>query len=277
MTLKQLAQETLDLIEAGEYQSDSQTVRFAEQQESAVLGTHLYRPDEIASIPASPADENQRICVVDGTTQVVAQTLAESGDVALLNFASARNPGGGFLNGAKAQEEDLCRCSGLYPCLIQCMDYYEANRAQSSLLYTDHVIFSPLVPFFKTRGTGGLLAEPFFVSVITAPAPNSGPFLRENREATEELEQTFERRWRNVLRIARDRSVKRLLLGAWGCGAFGGDPMMASRTAKLAIERDGGGIDEIVFAIPRKGRQSKANLDAFREAFSISKSHNQEN
>ncbi|MCD0462302.1 TIGR02452 family protein [Roseiconus lacunae] len=269
MTLKQLAQETLDLIEAGEYQADGRTVKFAEQQESAVRGTRLYRPDEIAALSASPTDENQTIRVVDGTTQVVAQTMAAQGDVALLNFASARNPGGGFLNGAKAQEEDLCRCSGLYPCLNQCMDYYETNRGQSSLLYTDHMIFSPLVPFFKTRGTGELLAEPFFASVITAPAPNSGPFLRGNPDATEELEQTFERRWRNVLRISRDQGVKRLLLGAWGCGAFGGDPVMASRTAKSAIEKDGGGIDEIVFAIPGKGRQSKANLDAFRETFGV--------
>ncbi|TWU02909.1 TIGR02452 family protein [Stieleria varia] len=265
MTLKELAQETLDLVEAGEYQADGLTVNFAEQQESAVRGTRLYRPDEIVALSASPADENPTIHVVDGTTQVVAQAMSKHGEVALLNFASARNPGGGFLNGAKAQEEDLCRCSGLYPCLIQCMEYYETNRAQSSLLYTDHMIFSPSVPFFKTRGTGVLLAEPFFASVITAPAPNSGPFLRGNPGATEELEQTFERRWRNVLRISRDQSVKRLLLGAWGCGAFGGDPVMASRTAKSAIEKDGGGIDEIVFAIPGKGRQSKANLDAFRQ------------
>ena len=172
MMLKQIAQETLGLIEAGEYQAGGQSVRFTEQQESAVRGTRLYRPDEIAALSPSAADVNQTIRVVDGTTQVVAHeltklALAEHGEIALLNFASARSPGGGFLNGAKAQEEDLCRCSGLYPCLIQCMDYYETNRGQSSLLYTDHVIFSPLVPFFKTRGTGDLLAEPFFASVIT--------------------------------------------------------------------------------------------------------------
>lgn len=59
-----------------------------------------------------------------------------------------------------------------------------------------------------------------------------------------------------------------LALGAWGCGAFGGDPVMASTTAKEAIKMDGAGIDEIVFAIPGSGRQSKANLEAFRSTFS---------
>ncbi|TWU17880.1 TIGR02452 family protein [Allorhodopirellula heiligendammensis] len=267
MALKQIAKDTLDLIEAGTYEVGDRTVSFADAQQRALSQTRVYCPDEFDSIEATAGDGAPTIRVVDGTTQVVAQSMANDGHVALLNFASARNPGGGFLNGAKAQEEDLCRCSGLYPCLAACSQYYDANRNQTSLLYTDHAIFSPMVPFFKTRGTGDLLAEPFVASVITAPAPNSGPFLRLGPNATAELENTFARRWRNVLRIARDQNVTRLLLGAWGCGAFGGDPAMAARTAKAAIETDGDGIDEIVFAIPGKGRQSKANLDAFCEVF----------
>lgn len=277
MPLKQIARETLDLIETGTYDVAGKTVSFADAQERAVSQTRVYRPGDFDLIDATVGTRTPTIGVVDGTTQVVAQSIVEAmaisgamagdGHIALLNFASARNPGGGFLNGAKAQEEDLCRCSGLYPCLVPCTQYYDANRNQSSMLYTDHAIFSPLVPFFKTRGTGDLLVEPFVVSVITAPAPNSGPFLRSNPESTAELESTFGRRWQNVLHIARDQNVTRLLLGAWGCGAFGGDPAMAARTAKAAIETDGAGIDEIVFAIPGKGRHSKANLDAFREVF----------
>ena len=53
--------------------------------------------------------------------------------VMALNFASARHPGGGFLNGSQAQEESLARASGLYPCIAQFHEMYDANsRSRSS-------------------------------------------------------------------------------------------------------------------------------------------------
>ena len=273
MTLKVAAQQVLQLVAQGSYEVDGATVSFADAQASAVNGTTLYTPERLSDLRAPPQPAHRPpVSVIDGTTQVVAKSLNESalqsgGHAALLNFPSARNPGGGFLNGAKAQEEDLCRCSGLYPCLLQCMNYYEVNRKQESLLYTDHMIFSPRVPFLKIRGTGELLAEPFCISVITAPAPNSGPFLRLHPTEMKRLQATFLRRWQNVLCLGRDQGISHLLLGAWGCGAFGGDPAIASQTAKQAIESHGGGFERIVFAIPSKGRQSKANLKAFRQTF----------
>ena len=268
MSLKESANAVLRMIDAGGYQVDGQSVRIEVEQAAAVNGTRLYTPKELANFGTATGCL-PTVRVTDGTTQTVALEMASSvnGKVGLLNFASARNPGGGFLNGAKAQEEDLCRCSGLYPCLLQCMEYYELNRKQTSLLYTDYAIFSPEVPFFKTHGTGEFLKDPFVVSVITAPAPNSGPFLRNEPDSADELRETFLRRWKNVLRIARDQNISHLLLGAWGCGAFGGDPAMASETAREAIRTDGAGISEIVFAIPGKGRQSRENLEAFKATF----------
>ena len=123
------------------------------------------------------------------------------------------------------------------------------------------------MPFFKTTGTGDLLATPYSASVITAPAPNTGPYLKTNPGATDDLARTFARRWRNVLRVARDQAVTHLVLGAWGCGAFRGDPAMASETATQAIQTDGGGFRQIVFAIPGTGRRSKTNLTTFRTTF----------
>ncbi|MEM8808732.1 MAG: TIGR02452 family protein, partial [Cyanobacteria bacterium P01_G01_bin.38] len=44
-------------------------------------------------------------------------------------------------------------------------------------MYTDHVIYSPKVPWFRTQSRN-LLEDVFFASVITAPAPNAGQILR---------------------------------------------------------------------------------------------------
>ncbi|MEZ6116175.1 MAG: TIGR02452 family protein [Pirellulaceae bacterium] len=269
MSLKQHAKDVLDLIDRGVYFANGHEVAIQPYIQSSLDGSRIYTPDQLTALRERlPSGTQPTIEVVNGTTQTIAQTMAKSGPVLLLNFASARNPGGGFLNGAKAQEEDLCRCSALYPTLIRHMEYYDANRNQSSLLYTDYAIYSPAVPFFKTRGTGDLLETPFLSSVVTAPAPNSKPYLANSGDASL-LKQCFERRWRNVLAIASDVGIANVLLGAWGCGAFGGDPAIASNTAKNALTDFGPAFDRVVFAIPGKGKQSRFNLETFANTLSV--------
>ncbi len=269
MSLKQSAQEVLDLVKRGFYEIDGSRVSIESAHQESLTGSRLYRPAELDELRKSfPQGPRPPVEVVDGTTQEIAQSLAEAGPVAVLNFASARNPGGGFLNGAKAQEEDLCRCSALYSTLLQHQEYYDANREQGSLLYTDYTIFSPNVPFFKVRGTGALLRDPFMASVITAPAPNTRPYMLAFGDPVL-LEQCFERRWRNVLAVAHAHSVPTILLGAWGCGAFGGDPVVASRTAKVALEDFAPAFRRVVFAVPGKSKQSSRNLAVFSEQFRV--------
>jgi len=270
MAKNKQAMEVLAIIDRGGYEVDGAVVSIDAARRAAVDGGRLYTPDELDALRRNlPTGPPPAIEVVDATTQQVAQTLAAAGGVALLNFASARNPGGGFLNGARAQEEDLCRCSALYPALLPHQEYYQVNRKQKSLLYTDHTIFSPGVPFFKVHGKGELLKQPFIASVITAPAPNSKPFLKNGGKAAR-LEPCFERRWRNVCAVAQHQRVRTLLLGAWGCGAFGGDALIASRAAKAALKDCGPAFEKVVFAIPAsgKGQRSEHNFRVFREQFS---------
>ncbi len=122
---------------------------------------HLRLPEEHASVPL-------RIEVwVEGTSSAGRELVHKQRvpHVAALNFASAKSPGGGFLNGAKAQEEDLARCSALYACLKDADDYYHPNRISGSALYTDHIIYSPGRTVLSHRGycqgrRGGLCAWP---------------------------------------------------------------------------------------------------------------------
>src|SRR5260370_3977443 len=81
--------------------------------------------------------------VVNCTTLEAARALwsADKGvDVLCLNFASAKHPGGGFLGGARAQEESLARSSGLYPCIARMQGMYQANKQFGSCPYTHHMI-----------------------------------------------------------------------------------------------------------------------------------------
>lgn len=273
MSLRGIAQETLGLLEKGVYHSRSGlTVDIASVQELCVQRSKLYRPHDFPTglEGAEPSACQARVSIVSARTTEAAHKMSGEGDLALLNFASGCNPGGGFLKGAKAQEEDLCRCSGLYPCLLMHPEYYAANRSCQSLLYTDHLIYSPGVPFFKTKGRGAYLDEPYLCSVLTAPAPNAAE-LRKRPDCFQELSLAFRRRWAMVLEVASSNGHRRLVLGAWGCGAFGNQPATSAEAIRLVLNtrRFAGQFDEVVFAIPDRGKRSSFNYSEFRRVFGL--------
>jgi uncharacterized protein (TIGR02452 family) len=274
MSLKEIARETLAILDRGGFVAESgAVVDFAAEQKRAEKGTILYRPEPIAQLLDQPPSEttgNPSIVVTDETTQVAAYRLVKGegcGDLVLLNFASARNPGGGFINGAKAQEEDLARCSGLYRCLLQQPEYYDVNRAEESLLYTDHLIYAPKVPWFRTRSRN-LLDEYFLASVITAPAPNAGQLYRRDPNAGAAIERVLRQRAGYVLAIAADQGHRSLLLGAWGCGVFQNDPAMVADAFGQWLEspRFQGCFDRVTFAIYDSSK-SQETLKAFQARF----------
>jgi uncharacterized protein (TIGR02452 family) len=275
MSLKGTAQETLEILDTGRYTNlAGEVVDFLAAQQAAVAGTTLYQPDRANELFASTNTDRPetplRIEVTDETTQIAAHRLVTSqgcDDLVLLNFASARNPGGGFTNGAKAQEEDLCRCSGLYPCLLTQPLYYDINRAQTSLLYTDNIIYSPQVPFFRTSSRD-LLARPFLTGVITAPAPNAGQIRLKQECSADRVESVLKQRAGLILAIARQHQHRSLLLGAWGCGVFANDPHLVADAfgTWLASPTFTGCFDRVTFAIYDRSKE-RSTLAAFRSRF----------
>jgi len=265
MSLGGVGKETVEIVKRGSYRAPSgREVSIAVAVERAVSGTSLYRPERLERLVASRprGTGTPRVELTQETTADAARRLVQdegATGVVALNFASARNPGGGFLGGAKAQEEDLARRSALYACLITQRDFYEANRAQRSLLYTDHIIHSPDVPFFRDRQLE-LLDAPFVASIITAPAPNAGAMLPRDPDAGPRIRATLEARAAKVLAVAADRGHRCLVLGAWGCGAFRNDPkVMAEIWARLlAAPEFAGAFDRVVHAIYGRGAKDRS-------------------
>jgi uncharacterized protein (TIGR02452 family) len=230
---------------------------------AAIEGTTLYRPEELSRLVGTQATGTCSTAIevtTEGTAQA-GQRLVQQGerDVVVLNFASARNVGGGFLGGARAQEEEICRASALYRCLERQPEYYRANRAHPDSLYTDHIIYSPAVPFFRDERRN-LVEEPYPLSVITAPAPNTGACPGR----AEAIRETFMRRAAMVLAVARDRGHDCVVLGAWGCGAFRGDPEVAAHAFREALRWTFGGVfRRVVFAVLVARGADQRNYDVF--------------
>jgi len=271
MSLKGIAQQTLEIISSGHYQnSKGERVELAASVQRAVEETRLYTPAALSNLLSSTEAAERGACihVANETTQIASERLSRRhDDVVLLNFASAKNAGGGFLNGAKAQEEDLARCSALYPCLMTQREYYEANRRDGTMLYTDHMIYSPAVPFFRVTSRE-LIDVPFYSAVITAPAPNAGEHLRRHPGGHAEISAALRRRAGYVLAVAKDRGHRHLVLGAWGCGVFRNDPSeVAAVFADWLSDRQFADAFDHVDMPVLDRTKSQANITAFETRF----------
>lgn len=258
MSLAGIAKDNDTIISRGGYRAPSgNTVDLADQFATCFDGTKLYPRDELAGLLEGPRTRRAQrwdtsVSVVTSKSGEAGRALAAEVDCqpAVLNFASAKNPGGGYVRGAKAQEEDLARCSALYYSQLQQREYYETNRAEVSLLYTDTMIYSPGVPFFRDE-RNRLLDAPVLLSVITAPAPNAGEALRRDASAGPRIASTLVRRAGMVLALAEAEGHPDVVLGAWGCGVFRNDPrsVAAAFADWLESERFEGAFRNVVFAV----------------------------
>ena len=184
--------------------------------------------------------------------------------VGLLNFASATNPGGGVRNGSNAQEEALCRCTTLLPCLetgFLKKKYYDFHRERHDTRYTSAVIYTPDIIAFKTDDFLPSLLPPKkweTVDILSCAAPN----LKEKHISDTELLALHEERAKNILSVACLHDIAILVLGAFGCGAFQNDPETVAEAYKNIIPAFDGKFIEISFAVYSTPRD-KRNFDAF--------------
>jgi uncharacterized protein (TIGR02452 family) len=227
---------------------------------AALAARRSLPPDAVLPAPGPRRFRETRVRVANETTMAAARELAAAGEGPLaLNFANGVSPGGGFLGGARAQEEVLCRSSALHATLDGDA-MYAAHRARRDAASSDWAILSPDVPFFRTDD-GTPLPAPWTLSVITCAAPVASAM--DAAEAAGLLEVRIAR----VLAIAEAYGYGTLVLGAWGCGAFGNDPARTARDFHAALSGPfEGAFATVVFAIADWSPERRF-LGPFRDIF----------
>jgi uncharacterized protein (TIGR02452 family) len=279
-----LGRSAVQLARAGIYQnSRGQAVSIAADVAAACANKLSISPYDPLPTSEWTHFSETTIQVANETTLAAARRLADKGLRPLaLNFANGVSPGGGFLNGARAQEETLCRSSALY-LTLDGDPMYAAHAKNEHRDSSDWAILSPDVPVF--RADDGLsLERPWLLSFITCAAPhcNFPPGFIRNLVASDTADLTYtglvllyadqaakllRQRIHRVLAIAKAYQYDTLVLGAWGCGAFNNDPKRAAANFREALDTDfRGAFSNIVFAITDWSPERKF-LAPFRDAF----------
>lgn len=180
-----------------------------------------------ASLLREKGNKEQKIRVTHKGSVPVIEGVVTPSRVAVLNFADALTPGGLVFEGVETQEEDLCRCSNLYPCISQDKvfdDYYGYNRSLENDIYSDRLIYSKDVLFFKDEDYWCIPIKTK-CDVITCPAPV---------ECSDK--QVFINRIKCIIGAAYYKGVDTLVLGKWGTGAFGNDSYLVATAFKEVLD-----------------------------------------
>lgn len=255
-------QDTMEILEKGYYITDGKKIKLKlsrRQMEHA----SVYLPHDIEKISESKEISHTIVmgrigvdCVNMDSFSLAVERCREcsyllkgkgENRILVLNLANPVNPGGGVRRGAKAQEEDLCRRSSLLLSLEgrEAWAYYSYNRNLHTYMGSDGIIITPDVEILKDEN-GNLLEDSVIVSVMTCAAP----MVRRGLEgmSDEEYREMVYKRITGMLKTAAYLGYKVLVLGAFGCGAFGNDARVVSDLFYKAIkEFDYDGMSAVDF------------------------------
>lgn len=270
MDLIDMAQESIQITKQGWYRKDSRQIRLTNAPYQNFSDVVVFDTDKLTAIQEDNDEFFEQSFSGSGGCQFFLldadsfEAARELKHPLVMNFANSVTPGGGFLHGARAQEESLCRCSTLYASISSeaAMEMYRYNRRYPSPVDSDYMLLSPSVCVFRSSD-GKLLDEPYAVSVFTIPAPNKRGLAR--LAAQEELDRVMTDRLHKFLLAAARYGYRDLVLGAWGCGAFGHDTERVAGYFYDLFLKNGltEYFDTVVFAILHDPHK----LDAFAKVF----------
>ena len=248
--------------------------------EASISKQRLYLEAEEVGVRRKVKSNTKTVVSKKRSFEAAAEYARDGKKVCVLNFASSTNPGGGVTRGSSAQEECLCRCSTLYPCLNteKMWDaFYGPHRAAGNPLYNDDCLYTPGVVVFKSDVSFPERMEEadwYQVDVITCAAPNlrsvpsnfMNPCAGETSAEieNEKLYKLHQQRIEKIFRIAAVNRAEILILGAFGCGAFCNPPEVVAKAFKAVQEKYTSYFETIEYAV-FCGRYETENYQVFRK------------
>lgn len=211
--LVSIANDTLKIVKDGGYEYNRKLIKLDEPKNGLLYPENYFEKKRFSP---SMSSKHTTVFVVENKPVVDRILEEQKYDLCVLNFASAKHPGGGFLRGTMAQEESMAYCSDLYYTLYQTR-LYDLNVESKSKYYTDNMVLSD-VTFFK-NSKYQLINQPKTVKVISSPAVNMN-LIPNDTNNIEKAKQIMKSRMRKIIQLAIDANCKNLVLGAFGCGVF---------------------------------------------------------
>ena len=267
---KAVAEETVRIVQEGWYTAGKKKVDIKQDVNSCVNQTEFYSNEQLGRLEQdfAPKQGTPVIELRNESTLTAILRSQEDESLGVLNFASAKHPGGGFLNGAMAQEESLATASCLYESQLKHPSYYKQNKVSGTFCYTDCAIWSPEVIFFR-NDAGTLLETPAKASVLTLPAVNYGQAVRLGEDA-KRTKAIMKRRMKITLAMFAEKECKTIILGAYGCGVFKNDPADVADWWSELLAEYGGHFEKVFFAVLDHSA-NRENIAAFERKWGASK------
>ncbi|KAF8154074.1 hypothetical protein B0H34DRAFT_661408 [Crassisporium funariophilum] len=274
--LKKMADETLRALREGRYPHKGVDQDLSVSLTQSKKKTRYHGPDAPVKLwastkPPQPRSANPthisvlHISTLDATRlleHVYKNNPADRGKTGVLNFASATKPGGGFQNGAEAQEESIARSSTLYPSLMtdEAQQFYKLHSRESAenaaAYYSHAMIYSPSITVF--RDDDGIWTYPFQIDVLSCAAVNAGEIRKAANGAVSSgtevgIEKEMAERMGRILYLFEQQGVRNIILGTFGTGVFRNNVATVARIwAHLLLVADArfrDSFDRIIFAI----------------------------
>lgn len=181
--------------------------------------------------------------------------------IGVLNMANATTPGGGFISGARAQEEALCSRTDLYIALLmgKQMGNYPLKIGHSFVIDGVNILLDNNFRFIQNNKN---------LTIISAAAKHYSSENEANLD--KQMKDIIVQNWLSIIYAGSLANIDELVISALGCGAFNNPPEeVASQLFNALRICVAGNIKKISVIIfdDHNGQRKGGNFERFSKSF----------